>query len=280
MIVVNTPAVQMGNKMFLYAMARSLAKARKLTYCFEGNLLDALECFEIPDSKLSHKINTIIFRIQNKIPGMKYTFYHNQDNRKNYADEMLHDASKYVWYYGYMQGLQYFYGNEAEIKKLFTIKEKFKLQYKNAIQKINPENKKLLTVHIRLKDYKTFGPDYLGGPDLSLPFSYYHNLLKKYSENDYKIVVLSDEIETVKSEFSYLKQVYFSTENMIVDFQLLQNSDVCIAAHSTFSWWASWLNRKTDKVVYVPNYFLGFKVKMENPVGIIPKGWIKVDIEN
>jgi hypothetical protein len=280
MIVVNTPAVQMGNKMFLYAMARSLAKARKLTYCFEGNLLDALEYFEIPDSKLSHKINTIIFRIQNKIPGMKYTFYHNQDNRKNYADEMLNDASKYVWYYGYMQGEQYFYGNEVEIKKLYTIKEKYKLEYKNAIQKINPENKKLLTVHIRLKDYKTFGPDYLGGPDLSLPFSYYHNLLKNYSENEYKIVVLSDEIETVKSEFSYLKQVHFSTENMIVDFQLLQNSDVCIAAHSTFSWWASWLNSKTDKVVYVPNYFLGFKVKMENPFGIIPKGWNKVDIEN
>lgn len=280
MIVVNTPAVQMGNKMFLYAMARSLAKARNMNYCFEGNLLDALQYFEIPDSKFSNQLKYWLFRIQNKLPGLKYKFYHNQDNRKNYADEMLHDKAKNVWYYGYLQGEHYFYGNQSEIKKLFTIKDKYIQEYRQVIEKINPEKKKLLTVHIRLKDYKTFGPDYLGGPDLSLPFSYYHDLLKPYSENEYKIVVLSDEIETVKSEFSYLKNVHFSTENVIVDFQLLQNSDVCIAAHSTFSWWASWLNTKNEKVIYVPNYFLGFKVKMENPVGIIPNGWKKVDIEN
>ena len=48
------------------------------------------------------------------------------------------------------------------------------------------------------------------------------------------------------------------------DFQILKNADIVIAANSTYSFWASLLNKKA-KLVFLPNYWLGFHVKSIEP---------------
>ena len=56
------------------------------------------------------------------------------------------------------------------------------------------------------------------------------------------------------------------------------NANICILSCSTFSWWGAWLNKQKNLKVYVPKYFLGFKVKKEYPVNIIPKKWKQIEI--
>lgn len=264
---------QLGNQMFIYACAHSLAKAKGTEYCLSK--LGDLNYFNL--SKEDYKKNAkkwILFRISNKLK--KYKFEHLQDNSKDYSNELLNEQTTNVWYYGYFQGEQYFFNNENEIKKRFTIKQKFIKKF-NQIKDKTVSNEQYNIVHIRLKDYKTFGPDYLNGPDLSLPFEYYHSAIKKLDLTK-KTVFLSDDIMAIKKEFMYVKNSYFSTHSPIIDFQFILNSNTCILSCSTFSWWGAWLNNNENKTIYIPKYFLGFKVKKEYPVNIIPENWTQIEV--
>lgn len=267
---------QMGNQMFIYACARSLSKKKKNPYCLSE--IDKLKFFELSHEDYSkNNIRYLKFKLLNKLKLNKFKFEHYQDNRIDYSEKMMAEKQRNLWYYGYFQSEKYFFENENELKKLFKIKQPYQNEYLKASAKLNLGHD-YISVHIRLKDYKTFGPDYLDGPDLSLPFSYYHNLLSPFKDSNKKIVIMSDEPQLVKKEFSYLNNAVYSEESTIVDFQIIQNAQICINAHSTFSWWAAWLNDRKDKKVFVPNYFLGFKVKKEFPINIIPASWSKQDI--
>ncbi|MGQ0828891.1 MAG: alpha-1,2-fucosyltransferase [Bacteroidota bacterium] len=261
--------------MFIYACSRSIAKKRNLTYCLSN--IDNLKYFKLSISDyLFNSLKYRWFQFQNFI--RKYKFEHLQDNRKDYFTNMQSETAKNVWYYGYFQGERYFFEDYNEIKKVFSIKILYQKKFDAVIQSF-PKDKKILVVHVRLRDYKTFGPDYLNGPDMTLPFSYYHQLLQSFNLEKYHTVFTSDDIVSVKKEFNKIQNAYFSENDAITDFQLLKSADIAIISNSTFAWWAAWLNEKTDKQIYVPEYFLGFKVGKEYPVNIIPAAWNKVKVK-
>jgi hypothetical protein len=265
---------QLGNQMFIYACAHSLAKKTNQSYCLSE--LGDLNYFEL--SKEDYRLNSLkwlAFRIKNIFK--KFSFQHLQDNRIDYSSTLLNEKHKDVWYYGYFQGEQYFYDNDDNIKSRFKVKSQFIEEFKK-VRDLNCGDMPYTIVHIRLKDYKTFGPDYLDGPDLSLPFSYYHHLIRSEEIKGSKIVFLSDDIDSIKSEFSYVENAYFSDNNMIIDLQFIMNAKTCVLSCSTFSWWGAWLNETPNKLIYIPAYFLGFKVKKEYPVNIIPEKWIQVPV--
>jgi hypothetical protein len=265
---------QLGNLMFIYACAHSLAKQTNQSYCLSE--LGDLNYFEL--SREDYKRNSlkwIGFRIKNVFK--KFNFQHLQDNRLDYSSVLLNENQKDAWYYGYFQGEKYFYDNDENIRSRFKVKSQFIEEF-NKIRFLNCGEQPYTIIHIRLKDYKTFGPDYLDGPDLSLPFSYYHDLIQSEGIKGSKIVFLSDDIDVVKSEFSYVEDAYFSENNMIIDLQFIMNANTCVLSCSTFSWWGAWLNQTPNKLIYVPEYFLGFKVEKEYPVNMIPENWVKTTV--
>ena len=267
---------QMGNQMFIYACARSLSARLNIPYALSD--LNHLRFFELsPGERFRNKVRYHRFRLVNKIPGIGYKFHHFQDNRTDYSSSMLNLQGSNHWFYGYFQADRYFFGNDRDIATCFSIKPEYKKMFSEAIDRLEIE-KPILTVHIRLKDYRTFGPVCLGGPDLSLPWSYYRKVLERYDLNRYQVVFLSDEPDEVAKIFGHVQGAIFSKESSIVDFQFIQNAQVCINAHSTFSWWAAWLNQVSGKRVHVPRYFLGFKVQQTFPVHIVPNGWVEEDV--
>lgn len=270
---------QMGNQMFIYACARSLAKRRNLSYCLSE--LNYLKYFNLAQEDKSNKLKYLRFKALNKLPGLGYQFEHMQDNRIDYTANMLNQNSKRVWYYGYFQGESYLFNNQDDIKKCFEIKP----EYQNEFQTYYKEtfaNKRIIIAHIRLKDYKTFGPDFLNGPDLTLPFSYYHHNIKKLiaaqKDENYQLVFMSDDMAEVKKEFKDYN-AYFSDQSVINDFQLLQHAHAAVISPSSYAWWACWLSKIKDAQIIVPKYFLGFKVKKEFPVGMIPHHFIQAEVE-
>jgi hypothetical protein len=265
---------QLGNQMFIYACAHSLSKKRGLSYSLSE--LRDLKYFVL--SKNDYRWNSlkwISFRVKNLVA--KFQFKHLQDNREDYSFDLQSETNKNTWYYGYFQGEQYFYENFENIRKRFQVKALYVKEFSQIKQRICGDIN-YTVIHIRLKDYKTFGPNYLDGPDLRLPLSYYHDLIKSNTKENKLFIFLSDDIESVKEEFSYVENAYFSNNSPIVDLQFIINAQTCILSCSTFSWWGAWLNTKEDKTIFVPDYFLGFKVKKEYPVNIIPQGWNKVKV--
>lgn len=266
---------QMGNQMFIYACARSIAKTKSSSYCISG--IRDLKYFKLTyNDFLFNKLRYTIFKISNFFK--KFTFCHFQNNFDDHSQKMIITKANNIWYYGYFQSEKYFFNNTNEIRSLFKIKNKYIKIYDQIIKELNISNLNRIVVHVRLTDYASSGSDEIGGKDLRISLSYYHNLVKKYNLKSNFFVFVSDDINFVKHEFSYLKNAYFSENSSIIDFQFLLNSKVSIIGPSSFAWWASWLNTKNDKKIYVPKYWLGHKIKKEYPVNIIPKNWEQITV--
>jgi hypothetical protein len=266
---------QLGNQMFIYAAARSLGLKNKQTYCL-SNLGILSRYFVLTKSdNLFNGIKYFMFRLKNKISP--FTFYHLQDNFKDYTLLMDKNRGKNVWYYGYFQGENYFENYSNEIKKCFQLKPAHISKFQKTVTNLRI-NKPMLCVHIRRKDYLTFGPDYLKGPDMTLPKSYYTDILNGFNLSKYHLIFTSDDIGWVKNEFSEFNYAYFSDNEAIIDLQFIINADVAIISHSTFAWWGAWLNQKPNKQIIVPKFFLGFKINRDYPVNIIPSNWTKQQV--
>ena len=271
---------QMGNQMFIYACARSLAKKRKLAYCLSE--LTYLKYFELAGTDKFNRLKFLAFKVQNKIPGFNYRFEHLQDNRLDYSVQMADEKSTRLWYYGYFQGERYLFNNREDIKKCFQIKQEYQLPF-NDFYTQTFQQKRIIVVQIRLKDYKTFGPEFLDGPDLTLPFSYYRSniekLIAEQPDQHYQLVFMSDDMAEVRKEFGNYKQAYFSEQSVIIDFQLLQHAHAAVISPSSYAWWACWLSKVKDPQIIVPAYFLGFRVKQEFPVHMIPGHFIQSEVK-
>ena len=263
---------QTGNQMFIYACARSIAKKRKVSYCISH--LNELKYFKLSTKDyVLNRIFYLYFKLKNLF--IKFEFCHFQDNLIDYSNTMLFQEKTNVWYYGYFQSEKYLYENFKDIKKVFQPKNKYVKQYQNLASEFK-KHKDIVVIHVRLTDYANSGRAENGGKDMRLPFHYYHKLIDKFICNSNFFIFLSDDIEKVKNEFSYLENAYFSENSAIIDFQFLLNSKILIIGPSSFAWWAAWLNKNNDKKVYVPDFWLGHKVDREYPINIIPKNWIKV----
>jgi len=260
----------MANQLFMYAAAYDLAQHKNTSYCLSD--VKKLKYFKLsPFERIINPLKYSWFRIQNTTVK-NYRFFHYQNNFTNYKTEMK-NCPQNSWFYGYFQNAEYFSDSKQAIKQLFQIKKKYQYTFNQFIQQV-PLDKKIIAVHIRRSDYLYLNLEELNGPDLSLPVSYYFSVLEPYIDDKrYQIIFISDEIEKVKQDFMTIKKAIFSENNAIVDFQIIKYAHVAILANSTFSWWAAWLNERPDKKIIAPKYFMGFKVKKEYPVNIIPSDW-------
>jgi hypothetical protein len=259
--------------MFIYAAAKGLG-VKNNKYCL-SDISELKKYFHLTaQDKYLNLVKYLYFRIKNKI--LPYRYFHFQDNFIDYSKQLIKKKSKDSWFYGYFQSETYFSDSFKEIKTAFQLKKHLLNRFIDI--KTQFDNKPFLVVHVRLRDYKTFGPEYLNGPDMTLPYTYYRNILNDINIDKYNLVFTSDDISEVEKEFSDYKSAFFSHYDKMIDFQFIKNAQVNIISHSTFAWWAAWLNEESNKKIYVPKYFLGFKIKQEYPLNIIPKDWIENDV--
>lgn len=269
MIAVNIQG-GLGNQMFEYAFANTTA--RRLGTRF---VLDNSASFIVPKYfKTScrdvavNKVPIVRRWYREKVRSLKEEAYMDwSDCWQDYAVEG--EIRNGVYYDGFFQSKSYFESEEKMIRKMFAIREKYEERFEKEYGELYKESR-IIAMHVRRTDYLTHGKGKnLGSDDVSLPVEYYFNALQRIERNEqYKIVVVGDDIEWMRSQFSDIPNVIVAQNDMIVDFQLLLNADTVICSNGTFAWWAAYLNSKRDKQVFVPKYFLGYHVKREFPVGI------------
>jgi hypothetical protein len=175
-------------------------------------------------------------------------------------------------YRGYFQSALFFKPHEDFIRQRLALKSKFKKQFNFNYADLY-KNNRVIAVHIRRTDYKNQLHLNLGGADLSLPLSYYEKAIATFDMDAVHFVFIGDDKEFIKENFGYVKNKTIAAGTDIMDFQHLLNASGCIISNSTFSWWGAWLNNKPDKVIYAPQYFMGWRVKQEFPQSIYPDKW-------
>lgn len=284
----------LGNQMFQYAfiLNQSLKNRRPFYLDKSGGPIDLYKYFRLKVTPF-YVIDILFFNYN----GFKLIFSHYLRGRfyliirrlfiKNYVSSPKGTASPSTlndkfndntFYNGYYQSPLYFSENETQIRKYFELKNSLKKAYNSKFGLLTHKNT-IVTIHIRKTDFLSLKSYNLGDSDLSLPYSYYHHIIKKIHTDKNFYVFISDSPELIPQEFGYVTNKYISRDNEITDFQHMLNADICIIANSTFSWWAAYLNKKEKKKIYCPKYFLGHKIKKEYPVGIYPDSWIKIETE-
>ncbi|MEZ4879114.1 MAG: alpha-1,2-fucosyltransferase [Chitinophagales bacterium] len=147
---------------------------------------------------------------------------------------------------GYFQSSFYFNNIKHIIKDLLEIKPVF---YSKFTEKYNVLLKsKFLVMHFRRGDYLVSGDETLGGINLTLPYSYYHEALKQVSNiEEYNIIIIGDDLNNdILKEFNYLPNVSMVEDNEINHFQLILNANIAIISNSSFAWWAAFLNKNNN----------------------------------
>lgn len=272
----------LGNQMFQTAFGVSMGKKynEKVRFITTREKYKVTRYFEAKNFKIDcdgfsgYKIS-----VMRKLFPNQYLKYINVTRLNDFAsfetnEKLLKNKGTYE---GTFNSIQFFEAIQKDIKELFTLKEEYVQEYLEKFSGL--KDKKTIIIHIRRTDYKTFGNKNFGGDDLSLPIDYYKKALSMVKNiEDYQIIAIGDNIDGIAEEFAgYDIQTFVNNE--IVDFQLLMNGSIVIAANSTFSWWAAYLNDKAE-AVFIPKFWLGFHLKKVMPESILearPENWKLVD---
>jgi hypothetical protein len=282
---------RLGNQLFQYAFgyaaAKKLLTGFYLDQTIEKGIID--KYFDLNGSFLSFLDQTLF-----NIKGYKIFFTHylriffyktlNSIVTKSEfrfaidapADEVFLKIKNKILYEGYFQSELFFKEYHADLSNHFRVKEKYIQLYNEKFSGLTEQ--KTVVIHIRRVDYTNLGVLNLGHEDLSLPLLYYQAVFEKL-DKDLFFIFISDDRAFVVQNFAYLKHKYISHENEITDFQFMLNADVCVISNSTFSWWAAYLNQKPNKIVYSPQYFLGWRIEKQVPPAIYPESWIQMNVE-
>jgi hypothetical protein len=260
--------------MFIYAFARELSKRKNQPYCLSK--IGKLRYFELtPLERLLNTLKFLFFKFNEKILRNASRHFL-KDQSKHYYDHVLALQGNLVLD-GYFQGEDYFKNVAANIRKAFRIRPTFKRIFNQHVA--HAFSQKVIAVHVRRTDYHHAFQDLgIGTGSFALPEHYYNNALAQIKDLDnFRVIFISDDIAFVKQHFSHIKNSTFSNFDEITDLQILMHADVLILSSSSFSWWGAWLNEKPHKKIFIPKYYLGYKVGRTFPVNIIPPDWEQVE---
>lgn len=280
---------RLGNQLFQYAFALTASKKLNTSLFVDLYIEHSIVAKYFKD--INSGYDTIISQLFN-IRGYKnfFSFYLRRAYFKNFALIKKLSIAMYNYdvaateitlqnntiYQGYFQSASFFDGFEASIKNQFVLKKKnvdqFNFKYGDLYQ-----NNNIVTIHVRRTDYQKLEHLNLGGDDLSLPLNYYKKAIAKFDGQNKHFVFISDDLDFVNQNFKEIRNKTIASDTEIMDFQHLLNAGECIISNSTFSWWGAWLNAKSNKVIYAPKYFMGWRIKKETPKEIYPKEWIQID---
>lgn len=282
---------RMGNQMFQLAFIYCAARKLRTSYFIAG--ADSLHYFNCyPALKNKNWRNIISYVLRNIARKSEHRFKYtgrqtlpkqiffkvifknvfSWPNKLGEEDFFLEECRNNTLYSGFFQSEKYFLEYAEDVRRMFELSAEVQHAYSSINLPFREQN--YVAVHLRRSDYLKYGGDELGGLNMTLPMSYYYRCLSliEYSDSQ-PIVFVSDDIEFARSQFGLRPNYYFESNDEITDFQILLNASTIITANSTFSWWAAWLNGRKDKVVFAPDYFLGFKVKRDYPGGIRVNDW-------
>lgn len=263
-------AGRLANHLFQYAFA--LASATSLDTSFDFDTSELSKYFSIKKkNKLAEKIKKRLLPGK-ELPEIHYT---------NLTDpaEVTRNLKDNTLYSGYFQSEGFFREHAALVRKAYTVKP-------NILNSFHEKYKEQLSgeytcIAIRQGDYKNW---ILGdGLNVSplLPYSFFEDAITKLPSAD-KLIFISDEIDVIKKQFSSkYPQAWFNEKctDPIEDFLLLANAKNAVISNSSFYWWACWLNKRSEKKIIVPQYWLGFRKGMEYPNSVIPEEWIQVAVK-
>ncbi len=289
----------LGNNMFEYASAKSLAISKKYRFCYFsqkdlGFYIKKIKkylVFKFSRKKdkfkkqLSKKeLGNYFYLDQNPFTNLFNKFcwvLKNRHSKKNYIydfrrNNFIKDAAKKEFLscerWTELKGCfssEVYFVERSKILKWFRPKKKYLNKINNIADNLNAPQEKRCCIHIRRGDalYMDKGLA-LDNHGWSLPLDYYKYVISKLDQK-LLFVFLSDDPDWAIDKFDYLpNKIFLKNNSEIIDMFIFSKCKYNILSRGTFSWWGAWLNQIPDKKVFAPKYFLGIPEKKCIPYGM------------
>jgi hypothetical protein len=246
----------LGNQMFQIAAAFALAKRNNDDYGFNFH-----DCFTPQQGNTSDNYINNIFK---KIPAISDFPFESTYQEPFFAFNELPNR-KNLYLVGSFQSEKYFIDYKDDIINLFDLSD---ISVEDFKKEIEFDSNTFTSVHIRRGDY-------LNGINLVFhsPCSKGYYLSAMNLITDSKFIFFSDDMEWVRQNFKGDNIFYSPFNNELQDFKLMSECNHHIIANSTFSWWASYLNKNQNKKIIGPKNWFGPSGHKDTQ-DILPLSWI------
>jgi len=283
----------LGNQMFQYAVARSLALDKGLTlkldisaykdyrlhqgyelsriFACQTELANAKDLQSILGITHSSLVRKILRR------SMMKSFRPNSFVIEPYFHYWsgISDISSGVYLEGYWQSERYFKKHEQQVRNDFLFK--LPLEGKNLSFAQNLGQGNDVSVHIRRGDYVT-NPN-ANKVHGTCSMEYYQSAINYIMQNIESpiLYIFSDDPQWVRENIKLKIRHEFIDHNRgsesFNDMRLMSMCSHHIIANSSFSWWGAWLNPNQNKIVVAPKKW--FEIKL-NTKDLYPRGWVQL----
>ena len=291
----------MGNQMFQYAVARSLALKNNTTVALDVTFLNHR-------IKMSHKLrphftfrsyDLDVFNIEAEIAKQENITFWNRPilsgqvmlaidavlrklalfpgwEKKFSFDPKVLELGPDAYLEGFWQSPKYFSGIEDIIRKDFSLKEKLPENAQKLFDEI--KSKESVCLHVRRADMALVSQVSFHG---SCDLEYYKRGVEYISKNKKieQIYVFSDDIawckENIKLEYPIIYvEKDLSGKKGEGHLILMSACKNFVIPNSTFSWWAAWLGDFKDKLVVAPKaWFTTDKIDTKD---LMPENWVRM----
>lgn len=297
----------LGNQLFQIFTILALSLKLKRSFIFPNKKLEGDKRQDIYWDTLFAELkkDTFDFSINKlELPMYKETTF-------NYNDEMqrhplILNSHNGIMLFGYFHSYKYFEKETSQIIKYMKLQEK-KQSMKKLLTSVC-RNKRVISLHFRLGDYKSLmhhytplGDDYyansilyilntqaLLSPALSqTPGSISESkafldtisteYIVLYFCEDNDLAEVEVKIDKLRKRFTSM--LFHRAPNNIEDWQSMLLMGCCshnIIANSTFSWWSAYLNTNPNKIVCYPDNWFGPALPTHNTNDLCPPSWTKI----
>ncbi|GAB2604151.1 alpha-1,2-fucosyltransferase [Spirosoma areae] len=281
----------LGNQLFQYALARSLALRNNTSLYIDMSYYNYEFETDTPRKFKLNRFNTdygvlntspylYVWKATRLLPNrtLKPFFQFVKEKQFHFEPQVLDANAAFITLAGFWQSENYFSNRADVIREELAFKREtgptFAV-YKEKIERVQTP----VSVHIRRGDY-------ISHPEFSQSFGflgldYYHTAIPLLMErlSGVKLFIFSDDPDWVKQNLALnVPHEFVANTGPDADLDDLQLMSLCrhhIIANSSFSWWGAWLNPAKNKVVIAPKRW--FKNKPDwNTKDLLPHTWLRV----
>jgi len=175
---------------------------------------------------------------------------------------------------GYWQSAKYFESIEHQLRREFDFRSSLNSLNTSLLKSISLENS--ISLHIRRAD---FAKKYVKNVHGVCSILYYERAIAVITQSVSKphFFIFSDDIEWARNNLNLNCDFTFVSGNVgndcVIDMQLMSACKHNIIANSSFSWWGAWLNLNPNKIVIAPKIWFADKKLNDETIDLIPDTW-------
>lgn len=289
-IPANSPTVTvrvnggLGNQLFQYAAARSLALDRRAKLMLDLSFYDKRR-------HRSYQLNEFAIRADNISSVHRFRWVH---SLRKLGNRLLRlDAPEYFEpHFQFDRGLQnlevpcvlngyfqspYYFQHHAETIRQELRPPEIQTEESRHLAEVlaSPDS---VSVHVRRGDYVTNAKAHQVFAECGA--DYYRRALERVPQGG-PVVVFSDDIAWAQDNLPKVREFIFAghsgstgRRSNLEDLWLMTRAEHHIIANSTFSWWGAWLAENQQGTTIAPDQW--FRESREKSVDLIPGHWIRL----